>query len=184
MDRSDKVMGIDPSLTGFAMVIMGDDCYERKEISTTSSKWGKTVRGRIARYRHLLGSCLEFAEKYDVSQFFVEGYSFASRGQAVITLAEFGGVLRDRLLWRNNLVLEIAPTMLKKFATGKGNANKILVLQEIAKRYGIFFDSDNLGDAYIAAKIGRILIGKEAVSNLLQSSVIDKLQSQYLEVSG
>ena len=111
MDRSDRVMGIDPSLTGFAMVIMGDDCYERKEISTTSSKWGKTVRGRIARYRHLLGGCLEFAKKHDVSQYFIEGYSFASRGQAVVSLGEFGGVLRDRLLWRNNVVVEISPTM-------------------------------------------------------------------------
>jgi len=182
MDNPDRVMGIDPSLTGFAMVVLGDNYYQRKQLKSTSTKWGKTVKGRIARYRYLVGSCLEFAEEHGISQFFIEGYSFGSQGASTVTLGEFGGVLRDRLLWRNNTVVEIAPTQGKKFATRKGNANKIAVVQAVAKTYGIFFEDDNLADAYIMARIGRVIVGGEAVANLDQAGVVNKLKGQYDEV--
>jgi crossover junction endodeoxyribonuclease RuvC len=54
--------------------------------------------------------------------------------------------------------LMVAPTALKKFITGKGNAKKELMLMKIFKRYGLEFENNNLADAYALARYGENLI--------------------------
>lgn len=53
----------------------------------------------------------------------LEGYSYASGHQAH-QLGELGGVIRLALHEMRVAYVEVAPATLKKFATGKGNANK------------------------------------------------------------
>jgi len=53
----------------------------------------------------------------------LEDYSFGSKGR-VFNLAENCGLLKYKLWKQQYIVNTIAPTVLKKFATGKGNANK------------------------------------------------------------
>ena len=54
---------------------------------------------------------------------FIEGYSLGSTGM-VFNIAENCGLLKH-YLWKHNYSYEIIPpTVIKKFATGKGNANK------------------------------------------------------------
>jgi len=45
------------------------------------------------------------------------------------------------------------PTELKKFITGKGNAKKQIIIQQVYKKYGIEFEDDNLADAFVLAKM-------------------------------
>lgn len=53
----------------------------------------------------------------------VEGYSMGSKGQ-VFHIAENTSLLKHKL-WKHNISFGTpAPTTIKKFATGKGNANK------------------------------------------------------------
>ena len=56
---------------------------------------------------------------------FLEGYAFATSAQAgVRSLAENTGLLKHKM-WKNKLTFSTyPPTVIKKFATGKGNANK------------------------------------------------------------
>ena len=56
---------------------------------------------------------------------FLEGYAFATSAQAgVRSLAENTGLLKHKM-WKNKLIFKTyPPTVIKKFATGKGNANK------------------------------------------------------------
>ena len=56
---------------------------------------------------------------------FLEGYAFATSAQAgVRSLAENTGLLKHKM-WKNKLIFRTyPPTVIKKFATGKGNANK------------------------------------------------------------
>lgn len=61
---------------------------------------------------------------YPAMKIAIEGYSMGSKGK-VFHIAENAGLLKHKL-WSKNLKFECpAPTQVKKFATGKGNANKL-----------------------------------------------------------
>jgi len=65
---------------------------------------------------------------------FLEGYAFATSVQAgVRSMAENTGLLKHKM-WKNKLTFKTyPPTVIKKFATGKGNSNK-------EKMYEAFID--------------------------------------------
>lgn len=77
----------------------------------------------------------------------VEGYSFGSKGRAVFDIAEMGGVVRFTLYEWKRPYVEVAPSSLKMFATGKGNAKKIEVFGAAVRKLGLAEDDDNLADA-------------------------------------
>jgi len=56
---------------------------------------------------------------------YLEGYAFATAAQAgVRSIAENTGLLKHKM-WKNKVPFKsFPPTVIKKFATGKGNANK------------------------------------------------------------
>jgi len=61
----------------------------------------------------------------ECSEVFIEGYAFATSAQAgVRSIAENTGLLKHKM-WKRKMVFKAyPPTVIKKFATGKGNANK------------------------------------------------------------
>jgi crossover junction endodeoxyribonuclease RuvC len=77
----------------------------------------------------------------------LEGYSYASKGRAIISIAELGGVIRFALFLANIPFVAIPPSVLKKYATGHGNAPKAEVLVAAVKRLGYEGSDDNVADA-------------------------------------
>ena len=61
---------------------------------------------------------------------FLEGYAFATSAQAgVRSIAENTGLLKHKM-WKNKIPFKpYPPTVIKKFATGKGNSNKELMYE-------------------------------------------------------
>ena len=58
---------------------------------------------------------------------YIEGYAFAAKG-VVFNIAENTGVLKHKLYNRNKTSINVvAPSTVKKYATGKGNADKMLM---------------------------------------------------------
>lgn len=54
----------------------------------------------------------------------LEGYSFGSKGQGVVQIGELGGLVRLLMADAGIPYVEVAPSKVKKYATGKGNARK------------------------------------------------------------
>ena len=77
----------------------------------------------------------------------LEGYSFGSKGRALFSLAELGGVVRLALHEAALPVVEVAPSALKKYATGRGNAGKEEVLAVAIRRLGYAGHDNNEADA-------------------------------------
>lgn len=87
-------------------------------------------------------------ERYDkISEFFmnliptsatvyIEDYSFGSKGR-VFNLAENCGLLKYKLWERKVDFITVPPTVIKKFATGKGNANKEKMYEAFVNRTGM-----------------------------------------------
>lgn len=77
-------------------------------------------------------------------------------------------------------VVEIAPTQIKKYATGKGNASKMEVMAATIRRYdnGMTIMNDNEADAVVLGAIGARLYGEpiEAMAPpKVNLEVIDRL---------
>lgn len=77
----------------------------------------------------------------------LEGYAFARANQAH-QLGELGGVVRVSLWQQGIAYVEIAPSVLKRYATGKGNASKDLVLSAASHRAGRMFETGDEADAW------------------------------------
>lgn len=83
----------------------------------------------------------------------IESYSMASKFNRE-AMGELGGIVR-MMLWEEGIpFVDIAPTAVKKFITGKGSAGeKGLVMVEVFKRYGITVADNNQADAIVLAQI-------------------------------
>ena len=142
------VMGIDPSLTGFA-VCVAESPTDFKTERWTSHFLGTGIAARIDRMLPLVENVMEVVDKYNPSVICIEGYSFGSNVSGVTERVELGGILRADLVNDNRAALyEVAPTTLKKFCTGTGKGDKVAMIACMTKRWGVeFFDSDRY-DAY------------------------------------
>lgn len=106
---------------------------------------------RLSYWRDVFGALFR-DNRYDAVV--IEGYSFGSSGQAVIQIAELGGLVRLLMTDAGVPFVQIAPTKLKKYATGKGNAGKEQVTIEAVHRAGRTFTDNNAADAWWLMQMG------------------------------
>jgi crossover junction endodeoxyribonuclease RuvC len=111
---------------------------------------------RLAWYRQQVRSLLTFPAKADIVV--LEGYSFASafrkadgtmvQPQAgVRSIGELGGVMRLLFFDLGVPFIEVPPSNLKQYATGKGNGAKDGVVVAAAHRLGYHGSDNNEVDA-------------------------------------
>jgi len=65
-----------------------------------------------------------------------ENYAFGVRGNYSYKIAEATGILKYELYVRNIPVTVYPPTTIKKFATGKGNSNKVVMYEFFVQKFG------------------------------------------------
>lgn len=83
----------------------------------------------------------------------LEGYSYASANQAH-QLGELGGVIRLAITETGAPYVDVPPSTLKKFATGKGNANKAAMGLAAARAGYDGPGDDNAIDAWWLMQMG------------------------------
>lgn len=119
MPKKHKVLGIDPSHTHTALYFGPGDWVSIK---------GKDLRG-ARRLNFFEKSLREACEGRGITRVVIEGYAFAARSQAH-KIGELGGVLRNTLYDMGVTdIIEIPPSALKKWATGKGTADKPMMVK-------------------------------------------------------
>lgn len=144
------VVGIDPSLTGTGLCRMNQDNVEDFEAITV----GSAFKG-MKRLDELEKKVMDFTK--DASYVFIEGLAFGARGRAILDLAGLGNVLRLSLFRGRFPYWDVPPTVLKKYVTTKGNANKNVVLEQCFRRFGKGSDilkDDNQVDAFCLVRFG------------------------------
>lgn len=158
-----KVVGIDASLTCIGVAVINGDIYTE----TIQSK--KTGLERLVEIREQIKDIVNGADLV-----VIEGYAFARSNQAH-QLGELGGVLRMMFYEAGIRYIEVAPSAVKKFATGKGNASKEAVAVGVYKRWGKEFKTNDEADAFVLAKIGQAYITGQEELTVFQREVIDAL---------
>lgn len=160
------IAGIDPSLTGTAVVVSdpsnGPETFKIKRFS--SKPRGDDVKNRIARFEELIHRIDAYLEENGATHLFLENYSFASKFNVTL-LGEFGGLLRWHLVTRE-FVAEVAPSTLKKFVTGAGNTKgKDLLAAHVTQRWGVMFSDSDSFDAYSLWRLGRCCLSIDPPAN-------------------
>lgn len=121
-----RIIGIDPSLTATG--------YCLPDGSTHVASWPGT-RG-VQRLALAYAELLDTIETWNPTLIVIESYAYGRANQAH-QLGELGGVLRLAAEHACATLLDVPPTVVKKYATGKGNANKDLVRDAARDRLGL-----------------------------------------------
>lgn len=168
-------VGIDQSLTGFAIVALAEDetyhgWLHSPKKPPKAPVWEDTLR--LALHRQYLTQVLSDISLRSplVKGYAMEGYSYGSQASRSHLAGELGGMIKLEL-WTKRRVHPaiVPPTTLKKFVTGNGQAKKDLMLMSIYKSWGVEFSDDNLGDAYALARVARALDTGEETKARLES---------------
>ena len=139
------IAGIDYSLTSPAICIWKDKDDNRQfNFNMCTIHYLETAqRLKRATEHEILNLCPEIYPEWDTEEqrhdllsewamkcirgcyVFIEGYAFATSGKShVRSVAENSGLLKHKMYKSNQPFRSIPPTVIKKFATDKGNANK------------------------------------------------------------
>lgn len=173
------VIGIDPSLTRTAVCCLYEDGTHEMVAMKSTSPNEKTLSNRIRRFadhaKNIGDAILVGAELI-----LLEGYSYASKGSSVITLGEFGGVLRNQLSLQGSLSLtkEVSPSTLKQFVLGKGVGDKDQIGANLTHRYGVLLNNNDEYDAFGLAKLAACVVGWDEPANEGQRKAIATIKGQ------
>jgi len=164
-----RFVGIDPSTkTGLVIIDSQNNIVEACEVTTK-------VKGDPERFMDISHQVVERLVRGDV--ICLEDFSYGSKGSAVSIQFGIGWAIRSELIRQNLVYNTVAPTAVKKFATGKGNTKKDEMVLPIYKRWGFEHKSDNVRDAFVIAQIGRALTVDCELTGF-QKEVINKIKGE------
>jgi Holliday junction resolvasome RuvABC endonuclease subunit len=151
----DIALGIDQSLTGFALTALSvEDPSKHLTWVYKSPYFG--IERLVDIRQWLVDHFMWFEEQnLDVVDIAMEGTVLASH--AALVLGELSATVRlaiyDHYDDYLRFPLKVPPMTLKKYAAGKGNAKKQEMLLQIYKRWGMEFNDDNAADSYALARL-------------------------------
>ena len=175
------IIGIDYSLTSPAICITTDFVFKNSKFYYLTNKkkyigsMSENITGfehkeydtPIRRFSQISDWVYELIEDTIHTQqlVYIEGYSFGSKGRGIFQIAENCGILKYRLQQMMIDYETVVPSVVKKGATGKGNADKDMMYESFSKETNTdlkkVFDTikvtnpiSDIVDSYYIAKIG------------------------------
>jgi crossover junction endodeoxyribonuclease RuvC len=132
-------VGIDQSVTCTSFAFLKDGEIQLKTFKTD-------VRGpeHLSLLYHY--ACSAITHLGPPNGVAIEGYAYNAKGK-YFNLGEVGGVLRLAAFQLKLPLIQVPPTTLKKFITGKGNSPKDILIKELYKKYGLDINDNNDADA-------------------------------------
>lgn len=150
------VLGIDPSLTGFAMTALSMQTDKFESWVYTSPNRG---------IERLVDIYVWLTQKYDlltnagfeVHDVAIESAFFMT--QSASKMGELSATVRLWCYWNlggyRKFPVLVPPPSAKKYATDRGNAKKAEVMLAVYKKWKVEFTDDNMADSYVLARIAR-----------------------------
>lgn len=166
-------VGLDPA-TSTGYVELSDD-----EIFSCEFHAKKFSDCSVPGVRRAANLASQIVDRWqDVQLLAIEGYGFSNKF-TLVPLVEIGTVLRYFAMQKGVPLIEVAPTQLKKFACGKGNAKKDEIRLAVFKNWQQEFKSHNEVDAFVLAKIAEAICVEEKnqTLNTAQKSVVSALRN-------
>lgn len=143
-----RVLTVDPSMTNTGF------CLPDGTTTALGTKPDADATGmadhihRLHREQLLRERMTDLADTHGIDLVVIEGYAPNQHTNAIYS-GELGALLRDRADSSDYAWVVVPPNLRGKYATGKGNASKDLVLQEVSARTGRVFASSDECDAWV-----------------------------------
>jgi len=139
-------------MTSTAICWIDGDAPPKIELSRTKAT-GQDALSKLTRMNQQVGFACDYARSADVV--LIEGPSMSSAGRATRDLAGLWWLMFAELCLDADRIGVVPPSVLKKWTTGTGNADKFRVGQHIAKRWpDVELLGDDQSDALVLASIG------------------------------
>jgi crossover junction endodeoxyribonuclease RuvC len=166
------IIGIDPSLTSTGICIMEKS---GKLLSTLAINSGFSGMKRLHDIKEQLSQEMNRYPRFKVTVF-IESYSFGSQNGRE-ALGELGGMIRLILYEEGIEFVDVAPTSLKKYATGIGKGDKVAMAIGVIKTWGVDFPTTDQTDAYALCQFGRGYLGLVDDLTVFRKEVIDAIKN-------
>lgn len=143
-------VGIDTSYTGTGFAIRTNDGITFKTIVTKPEDWkgDKDETDRINYIRDEILKSIPPNAEVMIEDVFIGGGKMAG---ASLRLSLLAGSVRSALRDKNIPFTTVPPTAVKKFITGKGQADKELIMMLVFKKYGVETTNNNEADSVVMA---------------------------------
>ena len=172
------IIGIDYSLTSPAICVNIDGdaglmfyylTSKKKYIGMMSEEIvgyeHKEWKDPIERFKYISDFAMDIITPLLPVEIYIEGYSYGSKGQGLFQIAENCGILKYRILEKGLTYNTVVPSVVKKGATGKGNADKEMMYEAFVKETKLdlkqIFDTVKVGnpisdiaDSYFIQRVG------------------------------
>ena len=126
MSKKKYVLGIDPGLAKFGMVVVDCDLklYEFMCIKTTKGKKRLAAEDIFERGQEIASKILEIDKEYDISLVCAESMSYPRSASASAKMASTWGILELYTEEREIPLIMESPQMIKKSLTGSARSSK------------------------------------------------------------
>jgi hypothetical protein len=169
-------VGIDPSLTGFAMAFYCSGATDFLTARYTSKHKGID---RLIDIGGWMDQTLGEVTAYDVGMVCLEGYAPNSKWGREVA-GELCGMVKMELrtLFPDPVCYPtvVAPSMLKKFVTGTGNAKKDQMMMATYKKWGFEAKTNDEADAYGLARVAAAILGIDQPGLAYERDVLSRLE--------
>jgi len=173
-----RVLGLDLSITATGVAdITRHGRIITSTIRTDPKDFSRDERGTRLRLTHIVSIIAELIPDGDPPALVaVEGPSYGSKGNALHQLAGLWWLTYDHLVRAALPVVVIPPGQVKKYATGKGTADKTAMAVALQRHAGIELGDDNQVDAWWLRCMGLDYLGEAPVKlPAAQRAALDKI---------
>ncbi|CAA2141437.1 crossover junction endodeoxyribonuclease RuvC [Hyphomicrobium sp. ghe19] len=148
-------LGIDPSISGTGLVALRESNFNYPDLVFEREIVAPKGTSGLQRVQLIAVEIMSAIHELKPDVIVIEGYSLhLGHASSVVPLVELGGVLRFLMMLDGLKWLDPRASVLKKFVTGKGTAQKDQMMMWVLKRWGHTSKSNNTADAYGLACIG------------------------------
>ena len=162
-----RVIGLDLSLTNSGVAVLGEDATELYRIPSSSPKV-ESLQSRMERFDLIL---LKFPRIHPGDLVVIEQPAFSRTNGKHHDRSGLWWFAVDLAQQSQADLVEVPPSTLKKYVTGKGSCGKSEVMAAMIRRMadlhpGIVIHDDNEADALALAALGARLLGHPVDGNL------------------
>jgi len=175
-------IGIDQSLTGTGIcgIINGKMFFSALVKSKKTEDGPMNEIKRISEIVDNILKTIEINSSLEIDLVAIEGISYMSKNTTSLSqLSGLSYMIRAELFKRGLKFVVVAPSSLKKFATGMGNAKKDLMMMETYKEWGVAITNDNICDSFCLGMLANYICDTPKKLSKHRKEVINLIEKQY-----